>query len=265
MTVRARWIQNTYTVRFDANGGAGAMPDQAFTYGFWQDLAPTNVARVGGEFAGWATSRDDAAAYADRASVKNLTTTLDDVVTLYAVWNALLGIADDPGATVTGNDAEGYVIRPSDGKTEIVVTVPAGFDATKITLEVSPDVRTVRANGATLKVVKGGHDITGYLKGLAPDASGRINLAVAEVKEEIVKDALDTTRKENPAEITLDAENPSIRTAPTKPGLTYTFSEGTSLDGMSQKSRKLGDGAAWSPTITVRGGASGFYSIGVTK
>ena len=58
---------------------------------------------------------------------------------------------------------------------------------------------------------------------------------------------------------------PSITTAPTRAGLTYTFSEGTTLDGMTQKATKTGDGTSWTPTITVKGGTSGFYSIGVTK
>ena len=51
----------------------------------------------------------------------------------------------------------------------------------------------------------------------------------------------------------------------TRRGLTYTFSEGTALDGMTQKATKVGDGTSWTPTIAVKGGASGFYSIGVTK
>ena len=47
--------------------------------------------------------------------------------------------------------------------------------------------------------------------------------------------------------------------------VTYTFKEGTTLEGMTQKAMKVGDGTAWTPTITVKGGTSGFYSIGVQK
>ena len=36
-------------------------------------------------------------------------------------------------------------------------------------------------------------------------------------------------------------------------------------EGMTLKATKVGDGTAWTPTITVKGGASGFYSIGVQK
>lgn len=79
----------------------------------------------------------------------------------------------------------------------------------------------------------------------------------------IVKEALDPTKEG--VEIVLDPENPSITTAPTKPGLTYTFSEGTTLEGMTQKDTKIGDGTSWTPEISVKKGTSGFYSIGVTK
>lgn len=34
---------------------------------------------------------------------------------------------------------------------------------------------------------------------------------------------------------------------------------------MSDGDRVIGDGKPWSPEITVKGGESGFYSIGVVK
>ena len=63
----------------------------------------------------------------------------------------------------------------------------------------------------------------------------------------------------------VDAEKVTVEVAPTKPGLTYTFSEGTTLEGMTQTATKVGDGEKWTPEITVKGGASGFHSIGVSK
>ena len=50
-----------------------------------------------------------------------------------------------------------------------------------------------------------------------------------------------------------------------KPGLTYTLVEGTTLGAMADGDSTLGDGSAWTPSISVKGGASGFYSIKVTK
>lgn len=266
VTVRAIWLQNTYSVAYDANGSTSEMDNQNFTYGLYQYLTETKLTRSGYIFAGWSTAKDGVTEYVDQQSLKNLSESLNGIVTLYAVWNALLGIEDDDKAVITGNEIDGFIIKPGDGKKdEVIVTVPADFDPKKITLEVAADVASVKPNGATLKIVKGAHDITRYLNIPAVDGAGRINLAAAVVKEEIVKDAMDTTRKDNPAEITLNAENPTIKTSPTKPGLTYTFSEGATLEDLTLKSTKVGDGSAWTPTITIKGGTSGFYSIGVTK
>ena len=63
----------------------------------------------------------------------------------------------------------------------------------------------------------------------------------------------------------VDAGKVTGEVAPTKPGLTYVFSEGTTIDGMTQTATKVGDGQPWKPEITVKGGISGFYSIGVSK
>ena len=77
-----------------------------------------------------------------------------------------------------------------------------------------------------------------------------------------MKEALDPAKG---ALIELDAANPSLTTAPTKVGLLYTLHEGTTLDGMRPGAAKVGDGAPSTPTITVKGGKSGFYLIGVSK
>ena len=70
---------------------------------------------------------------------------------------------------------------------------------------------------------------------------------------------------EKGAELELTPDDPLIKTAQTRPGLTYTFYEGTTLEGMTLKATKVGDGNAWTPEITVKGGKSGFYSVHVTK
>ena len=135
-----------------------------------------------------------------------------------------------------------------------------GVDAAKVTVEVPPTVTSVTPHGAVVKVVKDGHDITSLLD--IPTSGGTRFVASATVKAEIVKEPLDPSKG---AEIVLVPSAPSITTAPTRPGLTYTFSEGTTLDGMTQKAQKPGDGSPWTPPVTVKGGASGFYSIGVGK
>lgn len=61
------------------------------------------------------------------------------------------------------------------------------------------------------------------------------------------------------------AAAPKLTTVPTRVGLLYQFREGETLGGMKDGDSKVGDGEAWTPNITVKGGNSAFYSIGVGK
>ena len=176
-------------------------------------------------------------------------------------------VEGDGGATVTGDAETGFVIKPSDGKTSVEVTIPQGVDAAKVTVEVSPKVESVMPNGAKVKIVSGGADITEFLNVPAAGGNGVVDLTKATVKEAIVKEAMDI---EKGAVIDLcggsqGAASPTITTAPTRVGLFYQFREGETLDGMKDGDSKVGDGEAWTPNITVKGGNSAFYSIGVGK
>ena len=84
VTLYAVWQYNpeTYTVRYDANGGTGAPASQTKTYGVPLTLSAVKPTRAGYEFLGWATSRNATTSeyalgerYTDEAGV-----------TLYAVW-----------------------------------------------------------------------------------------------------------------------------------------------------------------------------------
>lgn len=86
LTLTAEWNANTYTVKFDANGGSGEMTEQAFTYDTKQALTANTFTRDGYTFAGWATSADGNVTYADEQEVSNLTAENNATVILYAVW-----------------------------------------------------------------------------------------------------------------------------------------------------------------------------------
>ena len=86
--LKAAWTPNTYTVKFNANGGSGTMPDQTFTYGVAKALTTNVFARTGYAFVGWATSATGAKVYDDKQSVMNLTATAGGTVDLYAVWKS---------------------------------------------------------------------------------------------------------------------------------------------------------------------------------
>ena len=146
---------------------------------------------------------------------------------------------------------------------DVVVIMPTGIDPSKVTIEVSPDVQSLMAHGAAIKVVKGVHDITAYLNLPAADESGRLNPSLAEVKQEVADEVLDPKKG---ATISLgNPAAPTLTTSPTKPGLVYTLREGATLKTMGDGATKQGDGQPWTPTITVKGGASGFYTITVDK
>ena len=171
-------------------------------------------------------------------------------------------IEGDEGATVTGDVESGFIVKPSEGMTAVEVTIPGGIDAGRVTVEVSPKVASVKPNGAKVKIVSGGSDITEFLNVPAADGNGVVDLAKATVKEEIVKEVLDV---EKGAKVELNMADPKLTTAPTHVGLFYQLREGETLGGMKDGDSTVGDGQPWLPKITVKGGNSAFYSIGVGK
>ena len=89
-TVYAIWEANTYSVEFKENGGTGTMTDQSFTYDTAGNLKANTFTRAGYQFKGWAKASNAVSAdYADKASVKNLSSVANGKVTLHAVWEAL--------------------------------------------------------------------------------------------------------------------------------------------------------------------------------
>ena len=80
----AQWTPNTYTVKFDANGGEGTMEDQDFVFDQKNALNNNLFSRVDYTFKGWATSPAGAVEYTNGQQVKNLASSGE--VTLYAVW-----------------------------------------------------------------------------------------------------------------------------------------------------------------------------------
>ena len=92
-TYTANWTANTYTVKFDANGGTGTMTDQVFTYDVAQDLGANAFTYTNKYFTGWKDGND--VSYTAGQNVKNLTAENGGTVTLYAQWS------DKPAQTIT--------------------------------------------------------------------------------------------------------------------------------------------------------------------
>ena len=75
-----------YRVDFDANGGTGEMAGVQTKVGSTFSLPANAFAFPDYTFLGWAKTSAGAVAYKDKASVKNLTSVSNGVVTLYAKW-----------------------------------------------------------------------------------------------------------------------------------------------------------------------------------
>ena len=86
-TLYAKWTGISYTVKYDANGGTGTTADSSHTYGTAKALTANGFTNGVKKFLGWSkTKTATTATYSDGESVKNLTTTDGDTVTLYAIW-----------------------------------------------------------------------------------------------------------------------------------------------------------------------------------
>ncbi len=97
ITVYVKWFPNPYTVKYDGNGStSGSTSSSSHTYDVEKALTANGFSRTGYSFYGWSKSSSaTSATYADEEVVKNLTTTKNATVTLYAVW------VDDISPTVS--------------------------------------------------------------------------------------------------------------------------------------------------------------------
>lgn len=120
-TLWAHWTAHTYTIRFNANGGSGSMSDLPMTYDVAKNLTANAFTKSGNNFKGWATSAGGSVAYADGASVKNLTTSKDVTITLFAVWEAqiasLAEAVDNAALTITTGGGANWKVDMTTGYT----------------------------------------------------------------------------------------------------------------------------------------------------
>lgn len=86
-------VPNTYTIRFEANGGSGTMPDVSYAYDKIQttDSLPKNkFTKETSTFKGWAVEAEGAVQYTDMSSIQDIVNSMamgnKTELTLYAVW-----------------------------------------------------------------------------------------------------------------------------------------------------------------------------------
>lgn len=81
-TLYAVWKANTYTIKYNANGGSGAPGNQTKTYGVTLKLSTTKPTRDKYNFLGWSTS----ASATSPTYLSGANYTANAATTLYAVW-----------------------------------------------------------------------------------------------------------------------------------------------------------------------------------
>ena len=126
-TLYAHWTPHSYSIRFNANGGAGSMSNLQMAYGTAKNLTANSFERSGYVFNGWATSASGSVVYGDRERVSNLTSTAGATVDLYAVW-----IPATPTGLVINGASSVYV------GTSTNFTCTATYEG-GVTMAVSPD------------------------------------------------------------------------------------------------------------------------------
>lgn len=88
ITLYAQWKPNTYTIRYDANGGEGSMNDTEAVYDKPVQLSAGDFTKSNYVLAGWSLNpgEQNSKDYLPEQTVQNLTSVDKDTVTLYAVW-----------------------------------------------------------------------------------------------------------------------------------------------------------------------------------
>ena len=93
ITLFAQWKANEYSVKYIGNKPtnassdlSGTMDNFKFSYDESGTLAKNKFTLKGYTFLGWATSASGNVVYQDGATIKNLSETDGDVISLYAVW-----------------------------------------------------------------------------------------------------------------------------------------------------------------------------------
>lgn len=85
----AKWTANTYKIKFDKNDNSATgllMGDIVCSYGKKYNLPANTYKKTNYHLKGWATSKNGKAVYNDGEEIKNITSTDNKTVTLYAVW-----------------------------------------------------------------------------------------------------------------------------------------------------------------------------------
>lgn len=223
-TLYAVWKANTYTVKYDANGGTGAPANQTKTYGQTLTLSSTKPTRTNYTFKGWGTTANATTAkYAAGGSY-----TANAAITLYAVWELSYTKPTISNMSVTRCDSSGtatdegtYARVKCDWKTSLSVSsiTIAAVDSAGT----SKGSWTVTASGTSGTV----NQIVG---------SGGFSIETSYTFTVTVKDANDTTDRSvtmNGSEYVIDYGRYSVAVG--KPAETLKGTSGNTIKAFDSK------------------------------
>ena len=222
---------NIYTVKFATNGGSGSMSDQSFTYDQEQALSNNAFTRNDYVFKSWKDNASNTT-YTNGQIVKNLTSTDNGIITLYAQWIATANIYKISFDLNGGKLGEGQ-------------TNPTNYDVES--LQFSPNVPTRK-----------GYNFEGWLL-LSGDATGtlskdlKIPTGTTGNREYIAQWSLHVytlsydlqggiASPDNPKSYTINSADIKL-TNPTKTGYTFAGWTGTSVDVTASKDVKIAQGS----------------------
>lgn len=133
---------NTYTIKYNANGGSGSMSDTGATYNTAVTLRSNTFTRTHYTFKNWNTKADGSGtSYSNGQSVSNLTATHGGTVTLYAQWT---------GVTYTVSyDANGGTSTPSSHSVQYPGTLTLRSAISKANTSANGYNITYNANGGS--------------------------------------------------------------------------------------------------------------------
>ena len=153
-TFSAGFAPNTYTLKFNANGGTGTMADIPMTYDVPVTLPESVFEREGYEFIGWNTKANGSGdSYADEAEVINLTATHKGSVTLYAQWRTNLTLT----VYSTGNMVNHYK------EFHFTVTTTASRGVSTYDLLTTESVTIPVETGTVITITQDNYEAEGYV------------------------------------------------------------------------------------------------------
>lgn len=180
VTFYAVWKANTYTVKYNANGGIGTMTDSSHTYGKAKSLTANAFTRENYTFLGWATSDNGEVKYTDKESVLNLTDINNGIFNLYAVWESIPIYTTTPEVTTTTLLTTTTTLTTSLTTSTTLTTSKTSSTETLTTLTTSSTI-TSTAKAKIGDVNCDGKISTADLILLAKAIAGRVTLTTAQI------------------------------------------------------------------------------------